>query len=146
MLTNAFVNQPTEPTESALAAALGPAHPLWVKLVGNLFDSGHIDGQEWNSYSPKAGWSLRLKRGQRNIVYLSPGAGGFMASLALGDKALKVARERGLSPAVLKLLKAARKYAEGTAVRIEVKKASDLVSVERLVAAKVANEQALFCK
>jgi hypothetical protein len=140
MLPNAFVEKPKKPTSAELAAALGPAaKALWDQLLAGLAERCEIDGQEWSSYSRKAGWSLRVKHKQRIIVYLSPCRGCFRASFALGDKALQTARQSGLPPGVVKILDQAKKYAEGTAVRIEVKAAKDLAIVEKLAAAKLAN-------
>jgi uncharacterized protein DUF3788 len=82
--TNAFIGSPKRPTESELSAALGAGKALWDELVDGLARETKLT-REWNSYSKKAGWSLRLKRGDRNIVYLSPFRGCFRASFALGD-------------------------------------------------------------
>jgi hypothetical protein len=139
MLPNAFIGKPKQPSEGDLAAELGPAKRLWDKLATNLKEELGVEGQEWNSYSPKAGWALRLKRKDRNIVYLSPHRRCFTASFALGDKALQAAREAGLPAPVHKILKEAKKYAEGTAVRIEVKAPKDIAIVKKLAMAKLEN-------
>ena len=135
---NAFIGQAKEPADREVNAALGPAKPLWNQLVAEL-TADHKLTREWNSYSIKAGWSLRLKHEQRNILYLSPSRGGFMASFALGDKAIQAARASDLPSQVLKAIVGARKYAEGTAVRIEVKGTEDLAAVKKLVEIKLAN-------
>lgn len=139
MLTNAFIGKAEQPTETELTAALGPAKAAWNKLLANLADSFGIVDREWNSYSRKAGWSLRLKRKQRNIVYLSPGEGCFLASFALGDKAVRAALQAGLPSAVAKSIKESKRYAEGTGVRLEVKSLNDIVALNKLVAIKLAN-------
>ena len=46
---------------------------LWNELLAALA----LPIQEWNSYSPKAGWSLKLKLGKRTIVYLAPARAAF---------------------------------------------------------------------
>lgn len=76
--------------------------------------------------SIKAGWSLRLKREARNIVYLSPSQSRFMASFALSDKAMQAARACRFPKHVLKIIAEAKKYAEGTAVRIAVSGPEDV--------------------
>ena len=119
-------------------AVLGGAKPLWNELLAEL-TADHKLTREWNSYSIKAGWSLRLKRKQRNILYLSPSRGGFMASFALGDKAIQAARASDLPARALKIIAEAKKYAEGTAVRIEVKGTEDLAAIKKLVEIKLAN-------
>jgi hypothetical protein len=139
MLPNAFIGTSKIPTDAELAGELGSAKTFWDQLVADLAAESGVDVEEWNSYSRKAGWSLRLKRKERNIVYLSPHRGCFTASFALGDKALQSAREGGLPAPALKILKEAKKYAEGTAVRITVKAAKDIAVVKKLVIAKLKN-------
>ena len=136
---NAFIGKPAPPTTSELAAALGGTTPLWERLIRELRNSTLIDGQEWHSYSTKAGWSLKLKLADRVILYASPLDGCFRVSFALGEKALKAARASGLSAQTLKLLSEAKKYAEGTAVRLEVRKVDDLEQVKKLAKAKADN-------
>ena len=126
------------PTPEELAAELGPSMELWDRLVSGLAEGG-VTGQEWNSYSRKAGWALRLKRGDRNIVYLSPSQGCFMASFALGDKAMQAARSGKFPQPVMQILSEARRYAEGSAVRIEVHAAKDVAIVKKLAAIKLEN-------
>ncbi len=139
MLPNAFIGKLTQPSEQELATELGPGKELWDELAATLKEELGVGVQEWNSYSRKAGWSLRLKRKERNIVYLSPHRGCFTASFALGDKALQAARESGLPAPARKILKEAKKYAEGTAVRITVKAAKDIAVVKKLAIAKLEN-------
>ena len=129
-VANAFIGKPEVPTDVELSAELGSSRALWDRLLAGLARECDLTEMEWNSYSPKAGWALRLKQGKRNIVYLSPGRGCFMASFALGDKAVQEAR-------AIVNLDAARKYAEGTAVRIDVKTPADVAIVTKLAGIKL---------
>jgi hypothetical protein len=135
-LTSAFAGKPKQPTESEVAAALGPSKALWDALVGDL-SAEHKLAREWNSSSKKLGWSLRLKRGERNIVYLLPCHGYFRASFALGDKAVQAARTAGQPEQFVKLIDEAKRYAEGTAVRIDVQGPDDVAAVKKLTAIKL---------
>ena len=139
MSENAFAGRAKQPTEREVASILKDSHPLWQSLVADLKKELKLDRQEWNSYSVKAGWSLRLQSKKRNIVYLSPRAGSFLASFALGDKAVAAARKSNLPPHVLKIVNAAKRYAEGTAVRIEVRAADDVDAVKALAKIKLEN-------
>ena len=134
--TNAFVGKPKQPTEKELKAELGTSKALWDELADGLAKE-HKLAREWNCYSKKAGWSLRLKHGDRNIVYLSPFHGCFRASFALGDKAVQAARQCGLPPQIVKLIEEAKRYAEGTAVRIDVLGPADAAAVKKLAAIKL---------
>lgn len=136
--SNAFIGQAKEPTDRELTAALRAARALWDKLVVELAEEQKLT-QEWNSYSIKAGWALRLKRHSRNIVYLSPSRGSFMASFALSENAMQAARAVGFPKRVLKILTEAKKYAEGTAVRFVVSGLEDVAVVKRLTQIKLEN-------
>lgn len=137
MLTNAFIGKPEQPTDRELAAELGPSKAVWDQLVTRLATECDIRDHEWHSYSRKAGWALKVKRGQRTILYLSPSRGSFMASFALGDKAILAARETKLPKRVLKIIEEAKRYAEGTAVRIDVTRAEDIEVIKKLAKAKL---------
>jgi len=139
MMANAFIGKPQKPTEDELAEQLGSAKPVWDRLLAELAENFDLVTLEWNSYSRKAGWSLRLKRGARNIVYLSPGRGCFMASFALGDKAVIAARASKLPKMVLRIINEAKRYAEGTAVRLDIRGPNDTVAVKKLAAIKLEN-------
>jgi uncharacterized protein DUF3788 len=137
--TNVFAGQAEQPTEKQLAAALGDCHELWRDLVTGLRDELAIDTAEWHTSSLKLGWSLRLQRKKRNIVYLGPRDGYFLASFILGDKAIASARKSGLDSHVLKMISESKRYPEGTAVRIEVRSESDLRTVKKIAKIKIEN-------
>ncbi len=137
MEPNAFVGKKEKPTEAELANALGKAKKLWSDALKALAE--YAPDQEWHSYSIKAGWALKLKVKERVIVYLSPRKGSFLASFALGEKAVKTALQSGLPDATVKLIRAGKRYAEGTAVRIEVHEAVDVAIVKTLAQIKSAN-------
>ena len=139
-MPNAFIGKRETPTDDDLAAELGrSAKGLWDRLLAGLAEQHNIVTREWHSYSPKAGWSLRLKRDKRTILYLSPCRGCFRASFALGGKAVEAARASGLPPSVIRIIDSAKRYAEGTGVRIDVNGPADIAVVEKLAAIKLAN-------
>ncbi len=139
MLPNAFINKPDIPTGNDLAAALGPAKALWDQLIADLAEECDAGIQEWKSYSPKHGWSLRLKHKKRTIVYLSPYRGCFGVMFILGDRAVQAARQSKLPLRVLQIIDDAPRYPEGTGIRLEVKRARDVAVVRKLAAIKRAN-------
>lgn len=138
--SNAFIGTAAAPTEKELASALGKnAKALWDRLVLEIGDETGANVQQWNSYSPKHGWSLRLKRAKRNIVYLIPFTGAFQVAFTLGEKAMQAARSAKLPPRVVKIMEAAPKYVEGTGVRLDVERAEDVEIVKKLAMIKVKN-------
>ena len=136
---NAFINHAAQPTTEELVTALGPTAAIWNKLVGCLADEYGLTVHEWNSYSLKAGWSMRLKLKKRNILYMSPCKDYFRVAFILGDKAVKATRQIKLPQRIVKVIDDAPHYPEGTGVRLIVKRMSDLPAICKLAAIKLAN-------
>jgi len=138
-VTNAFAGKPTRPTEKELYGALGSSAEAWEQLLADLATEYAVAEQEWKSVSPKYGWSLRLKKGKKTIIYLSPGKGCFGVALVLGNKAVQSAKRKGLSKGILRALEEAPRYAEGTGIRLAVRSTAALVDICKLVAAKMGS-------
>jgi hypothetical protein len=136
---NAFAGQAEQPTQKAVEVVLEQSYALWEQLVAELKRELKLDGEEWHSSGLKYGWALRLQLKKRNIVYLGPRSGSFMTAFVLGDKAVAVARKSKLPAYVLKMISEAKRYGEGTPVRIEVSKPEDLGPVKILAKIKVEN-------
>ena len=139
MSPNAFIGKTEQPTDGELTAALGPARATWDQLLADLAQEYGANVQEWSSYSPTAGWSLREKRKARTIVWLGPRAGSVIAAFILGDKAMRAARAGKLPQRIVKIMEEAPKYPEGTGVRITLKTPKDLAAVKTLASIKLAN-------
>ena len=139
MAANAFTNKQETPSECEVTAALGSAKPVWDRFLSDLARECEATIREWKSYSIKMGWSLRVKRKSRTIVWLSPLAGGFTVVFILGNQAMQAAREGRLPQRVVKALEKAPQYPEGTCLRLEVKSARDLAALRKLAAIKLAN-------
>jgi hypothetical protein len=139
MPPNAFIGWTGKPAEADLCKALGPAKPVWDGLIADLAAQHGVTIQEWKSYSPKYGWSLRLLRGKRTIVWLGPCEGCFQVLFILGDRAVEAARGCGLSAGALAILDEAPKYPEGTGVRLLIKGPKDMPTVKKLAAVKLEN-------
>lgn len=95
--------------------------------------------QQLVSVSPKYGWSLRPLLKKRTILWMGPCQDCFRVSFALGDKAVAAARASELPKALLEEIASARRYAEGTPVRLIIKSADDLAPVRTLVEIKLQN-------
>ena len=135
---NAFIGKKTQPSAKGLAAMLGDSLEAWKKLTVWLTGKG-ICCKEWHSISPKYGWAIRPKLKSRNVLYMGPCAGCFRVSLVLGDRAVAAARASDLPKAVLLEIAGARRYAEGTGIRLLVTRAEDLAPVRALVEIKLQN-------
>jgi Protein of unknown function (DUF3788) len=139
MIENAFIGKLTQPTARELAGKLGPAKDLWNDVVSNVTGECGITDKEWNCYSPKAGWSLRLKQKKRNIIYLAPCDQSFRVAFILGEKAMKVAKNTQFPAKFAKLIAEAIRYPEGSAIRFEVTNDDDVAFVKQLAKIKVEN-------
>jgi hypothetical protein len=139
MSPNAFIGKAEQPTDGDLTAMLGPARATWDQLIDDLAREHGANVQEWNSYSPKAGWSLRVKRKERTIVWLAPCPGSFRVAFILGDKAVRAAQQAKLPKRVLQMINKAKKYAEGRGIRLEPKTPKDIETVKKLAVIKLAN-------
>jgi hypothetical protein len=138
-LPNAFIGKITPPTDKEVTAKLGPASTIWKELIAWLNERGIARG-EWKSVSlAKYGWGLRPSIKKRTILYLGPCEGCFRVSFVLGDKAVIAARASGLPKTIVKEIAEAKRYAEGTGVRLIIRKSEDLALVRKLVEIKLAN-------
>ncbi|WP_162601220.1 DUF3788 family protein [Occallatibacter savannae] len=137
---NAFIGKTDTPTHSEVAEVLGPKMKLWDEFIAWMSEKEGVSDQEWKGVVVKKyGWSLRLKKKGRNIIYLSPGKDCFMASFVLSDKALKEAKGAHLSKSVQDALEAAPRYPEGNGIRLLVRKEGDVGAVRKIAAIKIAN-------
>ncbi len=139
MTSAIFLEKSEAPTAAALTAALGAKASLWRELTAGLGSQHAPITEEWVYAGKNYGWSLRLKHKKRAVVYLTPCAGGFRASFAFGEKAVRAAHESALPQSVLRIIDESPKYVEGRAVRLEVKRATDVKYVMQLAAIKMAN-------
>jgi hypothetical protein len=137
---NAFIGRHEQPTDASLADALGHSKAAWDQLLADLAQDQITTGREWKSYSPKMGWSLRVKHKARTVAWLAPHQDSFMVVFILGDKAVRAAITRSdLPKRIVEAIKRAPKYPEGTGVRVEVNSIKDLDVLKKLAAIKLAN-------
>ena len=115
---------------------LGRAAAAWRDLRARVEETCAPIEPDWGFTT---GWSLRLKRGKRVLVYMLPCEGQFLASFALGEKAVAAAIVAKLPATVLDVVAAAPRYAEGRGVRFEVRAKTQVGPIAQLVAIKRAN-------
>jgi hypothetical protein len=139
MTLSAFDDKSRPPQNHDLAATLRSTFPFWNELKRLITSRFAPLSTEWGFTSKKTGWGLRLKQDKRTILYMTPCEGYFLASFALGEKAVEAAHESDLPDSILKIIDTAKKYAEGRGVRLEVRTAEDIRNVEKLAVIKMAN-------
>ena len=138
MALSAFADKVHQPTEKDLRSVLGKAYTAWVRLIKLVSERIAPISQFWGFAGASYGWSLRLKRNDRVILYMTPREDHFLVSFALGEKAVAAARAQKLPPAILKAIESAPKYAEGRGVRLEVRRSPEISALATL--AEIKNE------
>jgi hypothetical protein len=138
MALSAFDDESHPPEPGGLEAVLGWSAGLWDDLVAHVAASYPPITQLWNFAGAKTGWSLRLKRRDRIVLYMTPQPGGFLLGVVLGEKAARAAHDAGLPEAVLALIDDAPRYGEGRGIRLAVSTGDDLAAARILAALKMA--------
>ncbi|MEO8102501.1 MAG: DUF3788 family protein [Betaproteobacteria bacterium] len=138
MTLSAFADRSARPSEADLLRVLDSAAPLWTDLVAHISSRYEPVSEQWHFAGARFGWSMRLRRTDRIVLYLIPQAGTFLAGIVLGAKAVAAAQDEKLPVAVLKLIAEAPRYAEGTGVRLPIASQGDLSAIKKLVALKMA--------
>ena len=139
MALSAFADKLKPPQDDDLKQTLGKTYSLWHSLKREIISQFAPLTEEWGFTSKTTGWGFRLKQEKRALLYMTPCEGYFLASFALGEKAVKAAHDAKLPAAVLKVIDEAKKYAEGRGVRLEVRTAQDVINIQKLAAIKFAN-------
>lgn len=136
MALSAFDEKTRPPTNDQLRTVLGRAYQPWMRLLALI--GARIDSAVpvWKFGT---GWSLRVLHQDRVIVYLIPQQNQFLASFALGERAVAAARAAKLSATVLSVIDDAPRYAEGRGVRIPVRSSRELTTLARLALIKHEN-------
>ncbi len=137
MALSAFDDKSAKPDVSDLKKTLGRSAVHWDDLITHIAAKYAPVDETWNFAGAKWGWSLRLKQKRRTILYMTPCRGHFLVGFALGEKAVTATRGSDLPRSTLKIIDEARKYAEGRAVRIEVKNRNSLAIAKKLAAVKM---------
>jgi hypothetical protein len=138
MALSALDDKALNPTPADLTRVLGPSEEAWHHLVSRIEATYGPLSAEWSFSGAKYGWSFRLRRKKRTILYMIPQERSFLVGLVLGDRALALLRRDDLDGDVLALIDEAPRYGEGTGFRIPVTSISDCSDIETIVEAKMS--------
>ncbi len=137
MALSAFADRTRPPEPADLGRVLGAAAGAWQELAVHVRASYPPIDELWSFSGPKYGWSMRLRRKERVVLYMTPQDGGFLVGLVLGEKAAAAARQAGVPDPVMALIDGAPRYAEGRGIRVAVTSPVDLAAVQQLAALKM---------
>ena len=89
MALSAFDDKARQPDDADLARTLKRSFALWNELKTLIAARFTPLSCEWGYAGKAYGWGLRLKHKKRTVLYMTPGEGHFLASFALGEKAVR---------------------------------------------------------
>jgi len=139
MYQSAFLEKTAKPRDADLAGVLGKAQNLWNELRNLIALEFDPLVEEWVYSGKNYGWSLRLKQNKRAVLYMTPLEHCFRVGLAFGEKAVLAAHQSHLPSSILKIIDDAPKYVEGRAIRLEIRKKTDIRVVVKLAGIKMSN-------
>ncbi|MDH3253437.1 MAG: DUF3788 domain-containing protein [Acidobacteriota bacterium] len=139
MALSAFDDKDREPQISELEDVLLEAAAVWRELISRLESEFDPLTHDWGFSGKKWGWALRLKHKKRAVLYMTPATGFFCVGFALGKKAVAAAHESDLPRSVLDVIDGSQVYAEGRAVRLDVRSRRDLESVLQIARLKMTH-------
>lgn len=139
MALSIFADKSKEPQKDELTKVLGRSNIHWVTIVEQAETDYPPLDKSWGYSGAAWGWALRLKQKKRALMYLTPCKGHFLVGFALGEKAVRAAHSSDLSKSMLAIIDSAKKYAEGRAVRIEVRTKRDRDDILKLASIKMEN-------
>jgi len=134
-----FMDKGKKPGEAELKTALSKTFPYWKTLEEFTLKAEPSAKGDWHFSGPKYGWSYRINDKKRVIIYLLPRDGFFKTAFVFGGKAYKEVIASDVSDEIKNELKAAKPYAEGRGIRLEVKSKNILSDIKELVKIKVQN-------
>ncbi len=134
-----FTDKNSIPTLGDLKLGLGNTIDLWKKLEAFTNKNYPLAKAVWNYSGDKYGWSYQIKDNKRVIIYLLPRDHFFRVAFVFGAKAMDQIIESDIAESIKKELLAAKQYAEGRGIRIEVKDPSNLEDIKKLIKIKISN-------
>ena len=138
MDTSIFTDKNKAPGDIELKAELEKTYKLWNQLKEYVSEQNPDTYEEWN-YSKSFGWGFRVRDKKRVIIYLMPQAGKFKASFVLGEKATCEAIVSKISKDIKDLISAAKVYAEGRGIRIDVESKKIVKDIMKIIDIKLSN-------
>lgn len=138
-MKSVFCDKNEAPDDDALRSALGNTFEIWNAIQRKVLERYPKAVSEWHFSGDKYGWSYRISDSRRVLIYLLPRKGFFKTAFVFGQKAFEQILAGDVSDAIKTELSAARKYAEGRGIRIDVTNSEILADIEKLIAIKIAN-------
>lgn len=134
-----FTDKTKEPSEEDLRRALGTTFMLWKSLAEFTKESYPNYIEYWHFSGDKYGWNFRISEKKRVLLYLLPRDGFFKAAFVFGQKATDEILKSEIDENIKNEIQAAKAYAEGRGIRIDVRDNSNCNAIKKLIAIKISN-------
>ena len=134
-----FLDKSTQPTEKQLEAAIADTYEYWIEIKNRITELYGETKGEWKFYSKKSGWTLKTLLKKRNLFFFQPYANYFSLTFVFGDKAVNVIEKSDVSEALKRVLRDAKKYAEGRGLSIDVESSEKVEIIKKLIEIKINN-------
>ena len=144
-----FSDRLSRPTEDELTSVLGATVRYWHDLLGQARAASSNAGGEsntrsrdemWRYYASIPGWRYVVRRRGRNLLYLAPAEGQFVACFAIRDSELAAAKKSGFTAPMVRLIADAPVAPEGRAVRIMIRSVRDFRIASKILGLKMATD------
>ncbi|MFZ4399535.1 MAG: DUF3788 domain-containing protein [Bacteroidales bacterium] len=132
-----FTEKDNIPTNKELIDSLQTTYDLWIQILNYVHLKFPASTDEWNYPGEKYGWSFRIKDKKRAIIYLLPRNQFFIVAFVFGQKAYDAIMESSVSDFIKTELMAAKKYAEGRGIRIDINDEGIINDVKELIDIKL---------
>ena len=139
MALSIFVDKAKQPDDNDLSDALGETKSLWDQLKTYVIESYPPITEDWKHYGKSSGWTMKLLCKKRNLFFSYPGEGMFWLGFIFGNKAVAAIEKSSIPQKLIDELRNARKYAEGSCLKLPVHTAEDIETAKQLIAVKVEN-------
>ena len=126
------------PKGTDLIVSLADTYSIWKNTEEYVHLKYPSAMGEWSYSGDRYGWSFRIKDKKRTIIYLLPRVSFFKVALVFGQKATNAILASGISDMIKSELVAARVYAEGRGIRINIRDESVLEDIMKLIDFKIA--------
>jgi len=132
-----FTNKNEIPKTDSLKTALDKTFDLWKNFEAFTLEHYPNAKAAWHFSGEKFGWSFRISDNKRVLLYLLPRDTFFKVAFVFGQKATTAILASAISETLKAELKAAKVYAEGRGIRIEVRDNSNVAAIQKLIKIKI---------
>lgn len=134
-----FPEKGSIPDEIQLSGCLENTYHLWQLLKSYVHQKYPNAKDEWNYPGEKYGWNFRIKDKKRAIIYLLPREKYFKVAFVFGQKATDTIMKSQISGEIKVELEAAKVYAEGRGIRIDITDETVIQDIKALIDIKIAH-------